>query len=146
VPAFLRAAYRKISGSLLFYGSRWCYKLVRRGENAFRGRFRDPGIRSLQSALLRIPRLALGQWPGAKCWVCFLARVEHPRSIISFLLVAYSAIDPVADWDADWAEVWEEIGAGQPLPEGHVLAERCADDDQVVLAKFLRVNLARAGE
>jgi len=62
------------------------------------------------------------------------------------VLAAYAAVDPEGDWDVDWAEVWKETGAGQPLPEDHALAERRAEVDQAVLANLLRMNLARAAE
>ena len=62
------------------------------------------------------------------------------------VLAAYAAVDPDGDWNADWADVWKETGAGQPLPEGHALVERRAEVDQAVLANLLQMNLARAGE
>ncbi len=61
-------------------------------------------------------------------------------------LAAYAAVYSDGSWAADWAEVWKETGAGQPLPEGHALAERRAEVDQAVLANLLRMNLARAAE
>jgi hypothetical protein len=70
-----------------------------------------------------------------------LAHAELDRAV----LAAYAAVDPEGDWAEDWADVWEESGAGQPLPEGHALAERRAETDGRVLAALLRLNLARAG-
>ncbi len=60
--------------------------------------------------------------------------------------LAVGGVDPEGGWSEDWAEVWVETGAGQPLPDDHVLAERRKEIDQNVLANLLRVNLARAGE
>ncbi len=56
------------------------------------------------------------------------------------VLAAYAAVDPEGGWSEDWAEVWEETGAGQPLPDGHALADRRADVDGRVLANLLRLN------
>lgn len=70
-----------------------------------------------------------------------LAHLELDRAV----LAAYAHMDPEGGWDESWAEVWEETGAGQPLPEGHPLAARRAEVDQKVLANLLRLNLARAG-
>ena len=61
------------------------------------------------------------------------------------VLAAYAAVDPDGDWSEDWADVWVETGAGQPLPDDHDLAERRREVDQLVLANLLRMNLARAG-
>ena len=60
------------------------------------------------------------------------------------VLAAYAATDPAGEWDEDWAEVWTETGAGQPLPKTDPLAERRAAVDQKVLANLLRLNHARA--
>lgn len=60
------------------------------------------------------------------------------------VLAAYAAVDPAGEWEEDWAEVWVETGAGQPLPDGHALAERRKEIDQKVLANLLRMNLQRA--
>ena len=60
-----------------------------------------------------------------------------------------SALDPAGEWSEDWAEVWIETGAGQPLPPAedgtpHPLAARRKETDQRVLANLLRLNLERA--
>jgi len=47
---------------------------------------------------------------------------------------------------ADWTQLWQDTGAGQPLPAEHALAARRAEIDQKVLANLLRLNLARAGQ
>jgi hypothetical protein len=50
----------------------------------------------------------------------------------------------VAKWQrVDWAEVWTDTGAGQPLPAGHPLTAKRAEIEQRVLANLLRLNLAR---
>lgn len=61
------------------------------------------------------------------------------------VLAAYAAIDPAGGWDEDWARVWVDTGAGQPLPAGHALAEDRQKIDQRVLANLLRLNHERAG-
>jgi hypothetical protein len=60
------------------------------------------------------------------------------------MLAAYAAVDPQGGWSADWAEVWQDTGAGQPLPADSALAARRAEIDQKVLANLLRMNLARS--
>ncbi len=62
------------------------------------------------------------------------------------VLAAYAATDPAGGWLEDWAEVWTETGAGQPLPPGHPLAARRAEVDQKVLANLPRLNHQRAGK
>jgi hypothetical protein len=60
------------------------------------------------------------------------------------VLVAYAATDPAGDWPENWAAVWIDTGAGQPLPADHPLAAERAEVDQKVLANLLRLNHARA--
>ncbi|HWL92712.1 MAG TPA: type IIL restriction-modification enzyme MmeI [Phycisphaerae bacterium] len=60
------------------------------------------------------------------------------------VLAAYAAVDPEGQWSEDWAEVWVETGAGQPLLEDHPLAARRVEIDPRVLANLLRMNLTRA--
>ena len=60
------------------------------------------------------------------------------------MLAAYAATDSDGDWSEDWAEVWKDTGAGQPLGDGHPLAERRVEIDQRVLANLLRLNLQRS--
>ena len=60
------------------------------------------------------------------------------------VLAAYAAVDPEGEWPEDWAAVWIDTGAGQPLPNDHLLAARRAEVDQRVLANLLRLNLSRA--
>ncbi|MCH7807598.1 MAG: class I SAM-dependent DNA methyltransferase [Planctomycetes bacterium] len=71
-------------------------------------------------------------------------RLAHER-LDKAVLSAYAAVDPEGDWSSDWAEVWIETGAGQPLPEDHELCTRRTEVDQLVLANLLRMNLQRAG-
>ena len=70
-------------------------------------------------------------------------RIAHER-LDRAVLSAYAAVDPEGDWSPDWAEVWIETGAGQPLPDDHALFARRAEVDQLVLANLLRMNLSRA--
>lgn len=60
------------------------------------------------------------------------------------VLAAYAANDPDGKWSEDWAQVWTDTGAGQPLPADHQLAEQRKETDQRVLANLLRMNLDRA--
>ena len=60
------------------------------------------------------------------------------------MLASDAAVDPERGWDEEWAKVRVETGAGQPLPEGHELADRRREIDQRVLGNLLRLNLARA--
>ena len=61
------------------------------------------------------------------------------------MVAAYGAVDPEGGWREEWAEVWQDTGAGRPLAAEHPLAARRAEVDQAVLASLLRLNLARAG-
>lgn len=87
-------------------------------------------------------------------------RLAH-KALDEAVLAAYAATDPTPegqpDWTPVWAEVFEETGAGQPLPTSppadgdgdsdstpHPLAERRAEVEQAILGNLLRVNLARA--
>jgi hypothetical protein len=69
-----------------------------------------------------------------------LAHEKLDRAVLS----AYAATDPEGGWQEDWAAVWVERGAGQPLAEGHELAAQRAQVDQLVLAALLRLNQSRA--
>jgi hypothetical protein len=66
------------------------------------------------------------------------------RALDQAVLAAYAAIDPQGAWSADWADVWADRGAGQPLPADHPLAAKRAQIDQQVLANLLRLNRLRA--
>jgi hypothetical protein len=71
-------------------------------------------------------------------------RLAH-EALDRAILAAYAAADPEGGWSEDWAEVWRDTGAGQPLPADHPLAARRAEIDGKVLAGLLRLNLARSG-
>lgn len=66
-------------------------------------------------------------------------KVAHEK-LDRAVLAAYAATDPEGAWSEDWAEVWRDTGAGQPLPEGHTLAGKRAEVDQKVLGNLLRLN------
>tara|TARA_R110002072_G_scaffold42064_12_gene118124 strand:- start:71759 stop:74809 length:3051 start_codon:yes stop_codon:yes gene_type:complete len=70
-------------------------------------------------------------------------RLAH-RALDEAVIAAYRAIDPEGDWDPAWAAVFEETGAGQPLPEEHELSERREEVEQLILGNLLRLNQARA--
>ncbi|MCB9835452.1 MAG: class I SAM-dependent DNA methyltransferase [Phycisphaera sp.] len=71
-------------------------------------------------------------------------RLAH-RALDEAVLAAYAHTDQAGGWDTSWAEVFEETGAGQPLPDGHALSERRAEVEQLILAALLRLNHERAG-
>jgi hypothetical protein len=71
-------------------------------------------------------------------------RIVH-QELDRAVLAAYAAIDLEGHWSEDWAEVWCDTGAGQPLPANHALAAKRAEVDQKVLANLLRLNHSRAG-
>ncbi|MBX3382652.1 MAG: class I SAM-dependent DNA methyltransferase [Phycisphaeraceae bacterium] len=71
-------------------------------------------------------------------------RLAH-KALDEAVLAAYAATDPSGGWEPAWARVWEETGAGQPLAEGHALAEERAETEQRVLGSLLRLNHERAG-
>lgn len=70
-------------------------------------------------------------------------RLAHDK-LDRAVLAAYAGVDPNGEWSEDWAEIWTETGAGQPLSEDHELYEHRQEIDQEVLANLLRMNLARA--
>jgi len=59
------------------------------------------------------------------------------------VLAAYAATDPDGNWSEEWAKVWIDTGAGQPLPENHPLAAERQRVDQAVLSNLLRLNRRR---
>jgi len=68
-----------------------------------------------------------------------LAHEQLDRAV----LAAYAATDPDGEWSEDWARVWLDTGAGQPLPDDHELAVMRKETDQRVLVSLLRLNLSR---
>jgi hypothetical protein len=60
------------------------------------------------------------------------------------VLGAYALTDADGGWSEDWARVWVDTGAGQPLPPNQELTELRKETDQRVLANLLRMNLDRA--
>tara|TARA_R110002096_G_scaffold173781_7_gene348757 strand:- start:138742 stop:141795 length:3054 start_codon:yes stop_codon:yes gene_type:complete len=66
------------------------------------------------------------------------------KALDEAVIAAYAAVDPEGDWNTTWAEVFEETGAGQPLPEGHALIERRQEVEQLILGNLLRLNQERA--
>lgn len=66
------------------------------------------------------------------------------RKLDEAVLAAYAAADPEGGWAADWAQVWLDSGAGQPLAQDHPLTARRAEIDQKVLANLLRLNTVRS--
>jgi uncharacterized protein len=71
-------------------------------------------------------------------------KVAH-ETLDRAVLAAYSALDPMGGWEEDWALVWVETGAGQPLPIEHPLRKRRSEVDQLVLSGLLKLNRIRAG-
>lgn len=83
-------------------------------------------------------------------------RLAH-KALDESVLAAYAATDPAGGWDIAWAALFEETGAGQPLPDTpapddaseptpHPLAERRTEVEQSILAALLRLNLERADQ
>jgi len=72
-------------------------------------------------------------------------RLAH-RELDRAVLAAYAAVDPEGQWSETWADVWQDTGAGQPLPPDHELTAARAETDARVLSNLLRLNLARAQE
>ncbi len=75
-------------------------------------------------------------------------RLAH-RALDEAVLAAYAAVDPQGCWSNKWADVFEEMGAGQPLPEtgdgeAHPLYVRRQEVEQKILGALLRLNQARA--
>ncbi|MFG0314156.1 MAG: hypothetical protein ACF8LL_08225, partial [Phycisphaerales bacterium] len=68
------------------------------------------------------------------------------RRLDEAVLAAYAAVDPEGDWDASWAEAFEQTGAGQPLPEDHPMHEQRGEVEQLILANLLRLNIERSGD
>jgi len=72
-------------------------------------------------------------------------RLAHER-LDRAVLAAYAATDPKGGWDAEWAEVFTDTGAGQALPADHALTAQRAEIEQRILANLLRLNQGRAAK
>ncbi len=59
-------------------------------------------------------------WPPLYTAALEFAHQKLDRAV----LAAYAAVDPDGQWAQDWADVWLDTGAGQPLPDDHQLANR----------------------
>ena len=59
------------------------------------------------------------------------------------VLAAYAATDSDGEWSEDWAKVWTDTDAGQPLPEDHPLATERQQVDQKILSSLLSLNAQR---
>ena len=70
-------------------------------------------------------------------------RLAH-KKLDQAVLTAYRAVDPPGGWDPAWAEVFEETGAGHPLPGNHPRADERTGPEQSILAALLRINTERA--
>lgn len=60
------------------------------------------------------------------------------------MLAAYAGVDPEGGWDASWAGVFVETGAGQGLAEDDPMRERREEVEQLILGNLLRMNLGRS--
>lgn len=69
-------------------------------------------------------------------------RLAHEK-LDRAVLAAYGATDPDGDWSEDWANVWVDSGAGQPLPQNHSLADERQTVNQAVLRNLLWLNGTR---
>ncbi len=69
-----------------------------------------------------------------------VAHLELDKAV----LAAYAVT--AGDWAKDWAEVWFDTGAGQPLPANFPLISKRAEVDRKVPENLLRLNLSRSSE
>lgn len=73
--------------------------------------------------------------------------IAHER-LDRAVVAAYREIDPEGEWNPEWAAVWKETGAGQPIPadadNGEAKRAHRAEIEQRVLANLLRLNQQRA--
>lgn len=65
------------------------------------------------------------------------------RALDEAVLAAYAAVDPEGGWDASWAGVFVETGAGQGLGEDEPMCARREEVEQLILGGLLRMNLGR---
>jgi len=69
-------------------------------------------------------------------------RLAH-RKLDEAVLAAYAAVDPKGQWSKDWADVWEDAGAGQALGVDHPLYRKRQEVEAKALANLLRLNKLR---
>jgi hypothetical protein len=100
---------------------------------------RESAIMAIAARDPQLRRRALTNLYNERPTWLVLAHAELDRAV----LAAYAAVAPEGGWSEDWADVWRDSGAGQPLLPGHALAARRAEVDERVLANLLRINLAR---
>ena len=70
-------------------------------------------------------------------------RLAH-RALDEAVLAAYAAVDPEGGWDAGWAAVFEETGAGVGLGADHPLHGHREEVEQLILGALLAMNLGRS--
>jgi hypothetical protein len=99
----------------------------------------QPTIRALNAKDARLKKRTLTNLYNERPTWLKLAHEKLDRAV----LAAYAAADPDGVWSEDWAEVWTDSGAGQPLPAGHGLTGKRRETDQAVLANLLRLNQSR---
>ncbi len=61
------------------------------------------------------------------------------------VLAAYAATDPAGKWSEDFAAVFTDTGAGQPLSPDDPLTAQRAEIEKTILENLLRLNHERAG-
>lgn len=66
------------------------------------------------------------------------------RALDEAVLAAYAAVDPEGGWDASWAGVFVETGAGQGLAEDDPMRGRREEVEQLILGNLLRMNGERS--
>ena len=101
---------------------------------------RRPAIMALAAKDPRLKKRTLTNLYNERSQWLKLAHEKLDRAI----LAAYAATDPEGGWSEDWAAVWVDSGAGQPLPENHPLTAERQRVDQAVLSALLRLNEQRA--
>jgi len=101
---------------------------------------RHSAIMSLAAADTDLKRRTLTNLYNQRPTWLKLAHKDLDRAV----LAAYAAADSEGAWSEDWADVWTDTGAGQPLPQGDPLYARRTETDREVLGGLLRVNLLRS--
>ena len=65
------------------------------------------------------------------------------KALDEAVLAAYAAVDAEGGWDASWAGVFVETGAGVGLGEDDPMRAGREEVEQLILGDLLRVNLGR---